>query len=321
MADCQSLIGQTVSHYRIVEKIGGGGMGVVYKAEDIKLGRNVALKFLPNEFSGNQQVLERFQREARATSALNHPHILTVYEVGEDKGILFIATELVEGHTLRDLLHGALSCDQALAFAKQILEALSNAHRAGVVHRDLKPENIMVRPDGYVKLLDFGLAPVPAYQSPEQWLDELRTKFGMDAELVLASTVPRLERALAYGESLFSTHQTVVISTDFIKSPRHRDDFVDHCPDLVIVDEAHTCVPADGVGTSSRSAQLRYELLTRIARDKSRHMLLVTATPHSGKEESFRSLIGLLNPELSVAVYAIRDPSGEKAGAIFGRPS
>ena len=158
MADYQSLIGQTVSHYRIVEKIGGGGMGVVYKAEDIKLGRNVALKFLPSEFSGNQQVLERFQREARTTSALNHPHILTVYEVGEDKGILFIATELVEGHTLRDLLHGALSCDQALAFAKQILEALSNAHRAGVVHRDLKPENIMVRPDGYVKLLDFGLA-------------------------------------------------------------------------------------------------------------------------------------------------------------------
>jgi serine/threonine protein kinase len=158
MADCQSLIGQTVSHYRIVEKIGGGGMGVVYKAEDIKLGRNVALKFLPDEFSGNQQVLQRFQREARTTSALNHPHILTVYEVGEDKGTLFIATELVEGRTLRDLLHGALSCDQALAFAKQILEALSSAHRAGVVHRDLKPENIMVRPDGYIKLLDFGLA-------------------------------------------------------------------------------------------------------------------------------------------------------------------
>jgi serine/threonine protein kinase len=158
MADCQSLIGQTVSHYLIVEKIGGGGMGVVYKAEDIKLGRNVALKFLPDEFAGNQQILHRFQREARTTSALNHPHILTVYEVGEDKGTLFIATELVEGRTLRDLLHGALSCDQALAFAKQILEALSSAHSVGVVHRDLKPENIMVRPDGYIKLLDFGLA-------------------------------------------------------------------------------------------------------------------------------------------------------------------
>jgi non-specific serine/threonine protein kinase len=133
-------------------------MGVVYKAEDIKLGRNVALKFLPDEISGNEQLLHRFQREARTTSALNHPHILTVYEIGEDKGTLFIATELVEGRTLRDLLHDALSCDQALAFAKQILEALSSAHRAGVVHRDLNPENIMVRPDGYLKILDFGLA-------------------------------------------------------------------------------------------------------------------------------------------------------------------
>ena len=146
-----------------------------------------------------------------------------------------------------------------------------------------------------------GLAVLCPPALAEQWQDELRTKFGINAELILASTVPRLERALAYGESLFSTHQTVVISTDFIKSPRHRDDFIDHCPDLVIVDEAHTCVPADGAGTSSRSAQLRYELLTRIARDSSRHLLLVTATPHSGKEESFRSLIGLLNPELAAA--------------------
>jgi len=149
-----------------------------------------------------------------------------------------------------------------------------------------------------------GLAVLCPPALAEQWQDELRTKFGINAELILASTVPRLERALAYGESLFGTHQTVVISTDFIKSPRHRDDFIDHCPDLVIVDEAHTCVPADGVGISSRSAQLRYELLSRIARDKSRHLLLVTATPHSGKEESFRSLIGLLNPELAAADLA-----------------
>jgi serine/threonine protein kinase len=158
MARSQSLTGQTVSHYRIVEKLGSGGMGVVYKAVDIQLGRNVALKFLPDEFSGKQQALDRFQREARTTSALNHPHILTVYEVGENEGTLFIATELVEGRTLRDLLQDTLSRDQALAFAKQVLEALSSAHRAGVVHRDLKPENIMVRPDGYIKVLDFGLA-------------------------------------------------------------------------------------------------------------------------------------------------------------------
>jgi superfamily II DNA or RNA helicase len=142
-----------------------------------------------------------------------------------------------------------------------------------------------------------GLAVLCSPALAEQWQEELRAKFGLDAELVLASTVPRLERALAYGESLFDKHRMVVVSTDFIKSPRHRDDFVAHCPDLVIVDEAHTCVPTDGVG--ARTAQLRYQLLSRLADDKSRHLLLVTATPHSGKDESFRSLIGLLDSALA----------------------
>ena len=142
-----------------------------------------------------------------------------------------------------------------------------------------------------------GLAVLCSPALAEQWQEELRAKFGLDAELVLASTVPRLERALAYGESLFDKHRMVVISTDFIKSPRHRDDFIAHCPDLVIVDEAHTCVPTDGVG--ARTAQLRYQLLSRLARDQSRHLLLVTATPHSGKDESFRSMIGLLDPGLA----------------------
>jgi superfamily II DNA or RNA helicase len=143
-----------------------------------------------------------------------------------------------------------------------------------------------------------GLAVLCSPALAEQWQDELRTKFGIDAELVLASTVPRLERGLALGESLFEKYRQVVISTDFIKSPRHRDDFVAHCPDLVIVDEAHTCVPTDSGG--SRSAQQRYELLTRLAKDISRHLMLVTATPHSGKDESFRSLIGLLEPSLAM---------------------
>jgi serine/threonine protein kinase len=199
MRDCQSLIGQTVSHYRIIEKIGAGGMGIVYKAEDIKLGRNVALKFLPDEISGNQQLLRRFQREARTTSALNHPHILTVYEIGEDKGTLFIATELVEGRTLRDLLHDALPCDQALAFAKQILEALSSAHRAGVVHRDLKPENIMVRPDGYIKLLDFGLAKL--LPSPPAGLGE-NTDVDLTTSGQMVGTVRYMSPEQILGESI-----------------------------------------------------------------------------------------------------------------------
>ncbi|MCE6993281.1 DEAD/DEAH box helicase [Saccharothrix sp. S26] len=133
----------------------------------------------------------------------------------------------------------------------------------------------------------------------EQWQQELRTKFGIDAELVLASTVSKLERKLDLGQSLFDRHPHVVVSTDFIKSTRHRDDFVKHCPDLVIVDEAHTCVTADE--TSSAQSQLRYELLQRIAGDPDRHLLLVTATPHSGKESAFRALLGLVKPELATA--------------------
>lgn len=130
----------------------------------------------------------------------------------------------------------------------------------------------------------------------EQWQEELRRKFGIDAELVLSSTVPRLERGLELGQSLFQKYQHVVVSTDFIKSTRHRDEFVQHCPDFVIVDEAHTCVASDEAG--SRERQLRFELLERIARTD-RHLVLVTATPHSGKESTFRNLLGLLRPDFA----------------------
>ncbi len=133
----------------------------------------------------------------------------------------------------------------------------------------------------------------------EQWQEELRTKFGIDAELVLASTVSKLERGLDLGQSLFDKHPHVIVSTDFIKSTRHRDDFVKHCPDLVIVDEAHTCVAADD--RASTQSQLRHELLERISADAERHLLLVTATPHSGKESAFRALLGMVKPELADA--------------------
>jgi superfamily II DNA or RNA helicase len=135
----------------------------------------------------------------------------------------------------------------------------------------------------------------------EQWQGELRSKFGIDAELVLASTVSRLERDLDLGQSLFDRYPHVVVSTDFIKSTRHRDDFVEHCPDLVIVDEAHTCVAADDLTTTQN--QLRYELLRKVAKDAERHLLLVTATPHSGKEGAFRNLLGLLTPELETVDF------------------
>ncbi|MEU6259208.1 DEAD/DEAH box helicase [Streptomyces sp. NPDC047043] len=143
-----------------------------------------------------------------------------------------------------------------------------------------------------------GLAVLCSPALAEQWQQELRSKFGIDAELVLSSTVSRLERGLDLGQSLFDRYPNVIVSTDFIKSTRHRDDFVRHCPDLVIVDEAHTCVTADDTSASAQS-QLRHELLRRVAQDAERHLLLVTATPHSGKESAFRNLLGLVRPDLA----------------------
>ncbi|WP_431986948.1 helicase-related protein [Streptomyces griseoflavus] len=143
-----------------------------------------------------------------------------------------------------------------------------------------------------------GLAVLCSPALAEQWQQELRSKFGIDAELVLSSTVSRLERGLDLGQSLFDKYPHVIVSTDFIKSTRHRDDFVRHCPDLVIVDEAHTCVTSDDSKVSTQN-QLRYELLRRVAEDTERHLLLVTATPHSGKESAFRNLLGLVRPELA----------------------
>ena len=181
-----SLVGQTIGHYKISESIGTGGMGEVYLATDITAGRKAALKLLPLRFTGDAERLKRFQREARAVVGLNHPNIVTVYEIGEDHSTHYIASELIEGETLRQrLMRGRIQVGEAVDVAIQVASALVAAHETGIVHRDIKPENIMLRPDGYVKVLDFGIAKLAEQEVPvttprDEALSLVETNLGLD---------------------------------------------------------------------------------------------------------------------------------------------
>src|ERR1700740_1198749 len=209
MTDTRSLAGRIISHYKIIEKLGGGGMGVVYRAEDTKLKRQVALKFLPQDVAADHAALERFQREARAASALNHPNICTIYDIDEEEGRRFIVMELLEGQTLRHLIEGRpMPEDELLDYAVQIADALDAAHAKGIVHRDIKPANIFIA-QGRPKVLDFGLAKPAAWEpgmgeTKDSWSASTR---GLSNETLTSSgksmgTVAYMSPEQARGEDL-----------------------------------------------------------------------------------------------------------------------
>ena len=198
------MIGKTISHYKITEKLGEGGMGEVYLADDLKLERQVAIKFLPQHLTKDKENIERFEREAKAAAALNHPNIITIYEIAKEDDQAFIVMEYVEGESLRTKLDkGKLDHNEVIEIIKQICEGLSQAHQADIVHRDIKPENILINTDGRVKILDFGLAKLKGVSKLTKETSTLGTVHYMSPEQIQGKEVDHRSDIWSLGIVLY----------------------------------------------------------------------------------------------------------------------
>ena len=263
----------TVSHYRIISKLGEGGMGEVYLAEDTRLGRRIALKVLPESVAGDPTRLSRFQREAQAASALNHPNIVTVHEFGEEEGVHFLASEFVQGRTLRELIdEGKTPTPDAIDLTIQISSALQAAHAAGIFHRDIKPENVMVREDGYVKVLDFGLAKIceraktTSSTSDPEGVTQLQTRDG-----IVLGTAPYMSPEQILGKAVDSRTDIFSVGILLYELLTRRRPFtgatINHTI-VAILDEAPQRISAMGIPIPAELERITFRALAKKAEDR-----------------------------------------------------